>query len=132
MKEGTVIKVSGPLVVAKGLAGTNIYDMVRVGEQRLLGEVVEIRSDEYSVQVYEETEGIGPGQPVYPKGVPLDVELGPGLIGSIFDGIQRPLDVIASHMGSYIVRGVESPPLDREKEWHFVPARKAGDIVGQG
>ncbi|MCP4364380.1 MAG: V-type ATP synthase subunit A [Planctomycetes bacterium] len=132
MKEGTVIKVSGPLVVAKGLAGTNIYDMVRVGEQRLLGEIVEIRSDEYSVQVYEETEGIGPGQPVYPKGVPLDVELGPGLIGSIFDGIQRPLDVIASRMGSYIVRGVEYPPLDREKEWHFVPARKAGDIVGQG
>ena len=133
MKEGTVIKVSGPLVVAKGLAGTNIYDMVRVGEQRLLGEVVEIRSDEYSVQVYEETEGIGPGQPVYPKGVPLDVELGPGLIGSIFDGIQRPLDVIASRMGSYIARGVEYPPLEREKKWHFVPApRKAGDIVGQG
>ena len=95
MKEGVIVKVSGPLVVARGLAGTNIYDIVRVGKQRLLGEVVEIRTDNYSIQVYEETEGIGPGQPVYPTGEPLSVELGPGLIGSIFDGIQRPLETIA-------------------------------------
>ncbi|MFQ5956146.1 MAG: V-type ATP synthase subunit A [Candidatus Brocadiales bacterium] len=132
MKEGTIIKVSGPLVVARGLTGTNIYDMVRVGEQRLLGEVVEIRSDEYSIQVYEETEGIGPGQPVYPKGEPLGVELGPGLISSIFDGIQRPLDVISSRLGSYIVRGAEYSPLDRTKKWHFVPTRGVGDVVRPG
>ncbi len=132
MNEGTIIKVSGPLVVARGLTGTNIYDMVRVGEQRLLGEVIEIRSDEYSVQVYEETEGIGPGQPVYPTGGPLSVELGPGLIGSIFDGIQRPLDVISLRLGSYIVRGAEYTPLDMAKKWHFVPAKRAGDSVRPG
>ena len=132
MKEGVITKVSGPLVVARELAGTNIYDMVRVGEQRLLGEVVEIRSEEYSIQVYEETEGIGPGQLVYPMGEPLSVELGPGLIGSIFDGIQRALDLIYAHSGSYIVRGVEYAPLDRTKKWHFVPARTVGENVGPG
>ncbi len=132
MKEGSIIKVAGPLVVAKGLAGTNIYDLVRVGEQRLLGEVVEIHSEEYSLQVYEETEGIGPGDAVYPMGEPFSVELGPGLIGSIFDGIQRPLDLIASKLGSYIVRGAEFKPLDRAKKWHFVPARKAGEDVRLG
>ncbi len=132
MKEGVITKVSGPLVVARELAGTNINDMVRVGEQRLLGEVIEIRSEEYSIQVYEETEGIGPGQPVYPMGEPLSVELGPGLIGSIFDGIQRPLDIISAHSGSYIVRGVEYAPLDRTKKWHFVPARTVGENVVPG
>lgn len=132
MKEGTVIKVSGPLVVARGLTGTNIYDMVRVGVQKLLGEVIEIRSDEYSIQVYEETEGIGPGQPVYPMGEPLSVELGPGLISSIFDGIQRPLDVISLRLGSYIARGAEYTSLDRMKRWHFIPARKSGDNIRTG
>lgn len=132
MKEGVIVRVSGPLVVARGLVGTNIYDMVRVGEKRLLGEVIEIRSDEYSIQVYEETEGIGPDQPVYPTGEPLSVELGPGLIGSIFDGIQRPLDAISLQLGSYIVRGVEYPPLDRTKKWHFIPVRAVGDHVGPG
>jgi len=132
LKEGTVIKVSGPLVVARGLTGTNIYDMVRVGVQKLLGEVIEIRSDEYSIQVYEETEGIGPGQPVYPMGEPLSVELGPGLISSIFDGIQRPLDVISLRLGSYIARGAEYTSLDRTKRWHFIPARKSGDNIRPG
>ncbi|MCQ4573902.1 MAG: V-type ATP synthase subunit A [Candidatus Brocadiales bacterium] len=132
MKEGVITKVSGPLVIARELTGTNINDMVRVGEQRLLGEVIEIRSEEYSIQVYEETEGIGPGQPVYPMGEPLSVELGPGLIGSIFDGIQRPLDIISAHSGSYIARGVEYAPLDRTKKWHFVPARTVGENVGPG
>lgn len=132
MAEGIIVRVSGPLVVARGLAGTNIYDIVRVGRQRLLGEVVEIRTDNYSIQVYEETEGIGPGQPVYPTGEPLSVELGPGLIGSIFDGIQRPLDVINSQLGPYIARGAEYPPLSRTKLWHFLPRLKAGDKVVGG
>lgn len=132
MKEGTIIKVSGPLVVARGLTGANIYDMVRVGVQKLLGEIIEIRSDEYSIQVYEETEGIGPGQPVYPMGEPLSIELGPGLISSIFDGIQRPLDVISLHLGSYIARGTEYAPLDRTKRWRFIPARKSGHNVRPG
>ncbi|MFQ5862258.1 MAG: V-type ATP synthase subunit A [Candidatus Brocadiales bacterium] len=132
MKEGTIVRVSGPLVVARGLTGTNIYDIVRVGMQKLLGEVIEIRSDEYSIQVYEETEGIGPGHPVYSTGEPLSAELGPGLIGSIFDGIQRPLDVISLRLGSYIVRGAEYTPLDRTKKWHFIPTRSAGDDVKPG
>lgn len=132
MEKGVIIKVSGPLVVARGLTGTKIYDMVKVGGPRLLGEVIEIRADEYSIQVYEETEGIGPGQPVYPAGEPLSVELGPGLIGSIFDGIQRPLDLIYCREGAYIVRGIEYPPLPREKKWHFRPNMKAGDAVGPG
>ncbi len=132
MREGTIIKVSGPLVVARGLPDTNIYDMVHVGTQRLLGEVIEIRSDEYSIQVYEETEGIGPGHPVYPTGEPFGVELGPGLISAIFDGIQRPLDIISLRLGSYIVRGAEYSPLDRTKKWHFIPTRGKGDNIGPG
>jgi V/A-type H+-transporting ATPase subunit A len=130
--EGIIIKVAGPLVVARGLTGTKIFDMVRVGHLRLLGEVIEIRGENFSIQVYEETEGIGPGQPVYPSGEPLSVELGPGLIGSIFDGIQRPLDIINANMGSYIVKGAEYPPLPRDKKWHFQPTVKKGDSVATG
>ncbi len=129
---GTIIKVSGPLVVARGLGGTRIYDMVRVGNYRLFGEVVEIRGDEYFIQVYEETEGLGPGEPVYPTYSAFSVELGPGLIGAIYDGIQRPLDVINRLHGDYIVRGIEQPPLDRTKKWHFYPLKNVGDEVVPG
>ncbi|HHT9108092.1 MAG TPA: V-type ATP synthase subunit A [Candidatus Wunengus sp. YC63] len=129
---GTIIKVSGPLVVARGLGGTRIYDMVRVGRYKLFGEVVEIRGDEYFIQVYEETEGLGPGEPVYPTYSAFNVELGPGLIGAIYDGIQRPLDVINRLHGDYIVRGIEHPSLDRTKKWHFYPLKNVGDEVVPG
>lgn len=132
MDNGIVTKVSGPLVVAKGLSGTRIYDLVRVGKPKLFGEVIEIRGDEYSIQVYEETEGLGPGDPVYPTNQPLSVELGPGLIGSIYDGVQRPLDVLRSEFGDFISRGAESLPLNRTKKWHFRPTRKVGDEVIPG
>ena len=132
INNGTIIKVSGPLVVAKGLSGTCIYDMVRVGNYKLFGEVVEIRGDEYFIQVYEETEGLGPGEPVYPTHSAFSVELGPGLIGAIYDGIQRPLDVINRLHGDYIVRGIEHPPLDRTRKWHFHPGKHVGDEVIPG
>jgi V/A-type H+-transporting ATPase subunit A len=132
MSEGKIIKVSGPLVVAKGLAGTKIYDMVRVGNTRLFGEVIEIRGNDYSIQVYEETEGIGPGEPVYSTNEPLMVELGPGLMGSIFDGIQRPLDVLRRDLGDFILKGAERPSLDREKKWHFSPDVQINDEVSPG
>ena len=132
MSKGKIIKVSGPLVVAKGLAGTKIYDMVRVGNTRLFGEVIEIRGNDYSIQVYEETEGIGPGEPVYSTNEPLMVELGPGLIGSIFDGIQRPLDVLRRDLGDFILKGAERPSLDREKKWHFYPGVQINDEVSPG
>ncbi|MBO1224167.1 MAG: V-type ATP synthase subunit A [Candidatus Scalindua sediminis] len=132
MSEGKIIKVSGPLVVAKGLKGTKIYDMVRVGNTRLFGEVIEIRGNDYSIQVYEETEGIGPGEPVYSTNEPLMVELGPGLIGSIFDGIQRPLDVLRRDLGDFILKGAERPSLDREKKWHFSPDVQINDEVSPG
>lgn len=130
--QGEVIKVSGPLVVAKGLTGSRMFEMVRVGEARLFGEIIEIRGDEYSIQVYEETEGIGPGQPVFPTGEALSVELGPGLIRSIYDGVQRPLDKLFEVSGDFIVRGTESPSLDRAAIWDFVPVVKSGDAVEAG
>lgn len=132
MSNGTIIKISGPLVVARGLIKTRIYDMVRVGHYKLFGEVVEIRGDEYFIQVYEETEGIGPGEPVYPTYAAFSVELGPGLIGAIFDGIQRPMDAINRLHGNFIVRGIEQPPLDRTKKWHFLPLKWIGDKVVTG
>ncbi|HUU70745.1 MAG TPA: V-type ATP synthase subunit A, partial [Planctomycetota bacterium] len=132
MKEGKIIRVSGPLVVATGLAGTRMYEMVRVGELKLFGEVIEVRGDEYSIQVYEETEGLGPGDPVFPTGDPLSVELGPGLVVQIYDGVQRPLDILSKEFGNYIVRGAEKPALIRTKKWHFTPRVKAGAEVGPG
>ncbi|MCU0577344.1 MAG: V-type ATP synthase subunit A [Desulfobacterota bacterium] len=129
---GEVVKVSGPLVIARGLTGARMYEMVRVGEANLFGEIIEIRSDEYSIQVYEETEGIGPGQPVARTGEPLSVELGPGLIRSIYDGVQRPLDTLARDFGDFIVRGAERPALDRTKIWDFKPVARAGDTVVPG
>jgi V/A-type H+-transporting ATPase subunit A len=129
---GRIIKVSGPLVVATGMAGCRMYDVVRVGDRQVIGEIVELKGDTASVQVYEETSGVGPGENVYSTGMPLSVELGPGLIGSIFDGIQRPLDVIRAMAGDYIARGLDVPGLDREKKWHFVPLVKEGDAVVAG
>ncbi len=132
MKTGTIIKVSGPLVVAEGMDNVRMYDVVRVSEERLIGEVIELSGDEAYIQVYEETTGLGPGDPVYPTGKPLSVELGPGLIESIYDGIQRPLDKIEEKTGSNIARGVEVPGLDREREWEFEAVAKKNDEVGPG
>ena len=130
--KGQITKVSGPLVVASGMAGSRMYDVVRVGTMGVVGEIIELRGDTASIQVYEETSGVGPGEPVVSTAAPLSVELGPGLIGAIYDGIQRPLDVIANMAGSYIARGLEVPGLDHEKKWHFVPKVKPGDKVSAG
>ncbi|KYH30307.1 MULTISPECIES: V-type ATP synthase subunit A [Clostridium] len=132
MKTGRVIKVSGPLVIAEGMEEASIYDVVKVGEKRLIGEIIEMRGDKASIQVYEETTGLGPGAPVETTGEPLSVELGPGLIESMFDGIQRPLEGIAAIAGSYLTKGVEVPALPRDKKWHFVPTAKVGDEVKSG
>jgi V/A-type H+/Na+-transporting ATPase subunit A len=130
--EGTVVKVSGPLVVARGLKGSKMYEMAKVGKLGLFGEIIEIRGDRYSIQVYEETEGICPGEPVVPTGNPLSVDLGPGLLRSIYDGVQRPLNILYEKYGDYVERGAESPALDRQKKWGFVPVAKAGEKVGPG
>ena len=127
-----IIKVSGPLVVASGCAGAKMYDMVRVSEKKLIGEIIELKNDLAYIQVYEETSGVGPGEPVYLTGEPLSVELGPGLIGSIYDGIQRPLDVIRGISGDYISRGLDVPGLDYNRRWHFVPRVPVGQRVAAG
>ena len=114
---GKIVKVAGPLVIASNIRNAKIYDVVRVSEQRLMGEIIEMRGDEASIQVYEETGGLGVGEPVYPTGVPLSVELGPGLIESIYDGVQRPLDIIREQAGDLITRGINIPGLNREKKW---------------
>ena len=132
MPQGTIVKVAGPLIVAEHMADARMYDVVRVSKNRLVGEVIELRGDRASIQVYEETSGLGPGEPVESTGAPLSVELGPGLIESIFDGIQRPLTVIREKFGDRITRGVEVPSLDRDKKWSFEPKVKAGDTVAPG
>ncbi|MCQ2511936.1 MAG: V-type ATP synthase subunit A [Lachnospiraceae bacterium] len=132
MSIGTIKKVAGPLVVAKGMRDANMFDVVRVSNQRLIGEIIEIHGDEASIQVYEETSGLGPGEPVESTGAPLSVDLGPGLIGSIFDGIQRPLVKIKELTGNSLTKGVEVPALDREKKWTFVPTAAVGDEVEGG
>ncbi|HDH63282.1 MAG TPA: V-type ATP synthase subunit A, partial [Firmicutes bacterium] len=132
MKKGKIIKVAGPLVVAKGLESVKMYEVVLAGEQGLLGEVIQIKDEMVFIQVYEETEGVGPGDPVVPTGAPLSVELGPGLIGAIFDGVQRPLNVISLRHGPFIVRGVKEKALPRDKEWEFEPLVREGDEVVEG
>ncbi|HPG91825.1 MAG TPA: V-type ATP synthase subunit A [Clostridia bacterium] len=127
--QGRIVKVSGPLIVAENMADVEMYDVVLVGEQKLIGEVIELRNDKASVQVYEETSGLGVGDTVVSTGHPLSVELGPGLIESIFDGIQRPLNTIQKMSGDRIARGIQASPLDREKLWEFVPTVKKGDEV---
>ena len=129
---GVIRKVAGPLIVADGMESVQMFDVVRVSEQRLIGEVIELRGDEASIQVYEETAGLGPGEPVYGTGEPLSVELAPGLIEGIFDGIQRPLNVIYEAAGDRITRGIDLPKLNREKKWNFVPVAKVGDKLTGG
>ena len=132
MAQGTTVKVAGPLIVAENMADARMYDVVRVSRDCLVGEIIELRGDKASIQVYEETAGLGPGEPVESTGAPLSVELGPGLIESIFDGIQRPLTVIRDQFGERIRRGVEVPSLDREKVWAFEPKVLVGDKVVAG
>lgn len=136
VQRGTILSVNGPVVVAVGLPGAKMYDMVKVGEKRLVGEIIGIRGDKTTIQVYEETAGLRPGEPVESTYEPLSVELGPGLIGRIFDGTQRPLELIRERAGDFIARGVELPALDRSKKWDFEPLVtpgtevEAGDILG--
>jgi len=130
--QGRISRVSGPLVVAKEMRGAKMYDVVRVGEKGLIGEIIGLKGEEAFIQVYEETAGIGPPEPVVSTGQPLSAELGPGLMGGIFDGIQRPLAVIRAQAGDYIEKGYEAPALDREKKWAFKPLLKKGDRVGPG
>ena len=130
--KGTIVKVSGPLIVASGMADVNMYDVVRVSEKHLIGEVIELRGDKASIQVYEETGGIGPGEPVESTGAPLSVELAPGLIESIYDGIQRPLNKIQELAGDRITRGIRVDSIDHEKLWDFQPAAQIGDILKPG
>lgn len=132
VREGMIVKVSGPLIVASGMQGARMYDVVRVSRKRLVGEIIELRGDLASIQVYEETAGLGPGEPVFNTNRPLSVELGPGLIQSIYDGIQRPLDIIRTQAGDYITRGIDIPALDRRRKWKFIPRVKVGDIVSRG
>ena len=132
MSQGTILKVSGPLVIAEGMKDANMFDVVRVSDEHLIGEIIEMHGDKASVQVYEETSGIGTGEKVVSTGEPMSVELGPGLIGSIYDGIQRPLDDIMKVAGNNLKRGVEVPSLKRELKWSFVPCVKVGDAVGEG
>ena len=132
MTEGTITKVAGPLVIAEGMRNADMFDVVRVSDKHLIGEIIEMHGDKASIQVYEETAGLGPGEKVVSTGKPLSVELGPGLIGSIFDGIQRPLAEIMKVSGTNLQRGVEVPSLPRDKKWHFTPAKKVGDEVAAG
>ena len=132
MSTGTIKKVAGPLVIASGMRDANMSDVVRVSKQRLIGEIIEMHGDEASIQVYEETSGLGPGEPVESTGAPMAVELGPGLIASIYDGIQRPLDDIMKISGNNLQRGVEVAALKRDKKWEFVPVAKVGDEVEAG
>ena len=130
--KGTIKKVAGPLVIAQGMRDANMFDVVRVSDEHLIGEIIEMHGDSASIQVYEETSGLGPGEEVVSTGAPLSVELGPGLIGSIFDGIQRPLEGIMKKAGNSLKRGIEVPSLDRDKKWSFVPAVNPGDEVVSG
>ncbi len=136
MTQGTIVKVSGPLIVAEGMRNVNMFDVVRVSEHKLTGEIIEVHGDRASIQVYEETGGLGPGEAVISTGSPLSVELGPGLIGRMFDGIQRPLENMREMVGNHIIRGIDIPALDREKIWDFHPVAdegvrvSGGDIIG--
>jgi len=132
METAKIIKVAGPVVVAKGLKNAKMYDVVKVSSQKLIGEIIELNKDSATVQVYEETSGIGPGDPVFSTDMPLSVELGPGLISSIYDGIQRPLDILKSTRGDFITRGAEAYAIDRKKKWDFEPISKKGDKVISG
>lgn len=136
ISRGKIVKISGPLVVASGMRDVSMFELVRVGNIGLAGEVIEVHGDEASIQVYEETHGLKPGEPVVSNNYPLSVELGPGLMGNIYDGIQRPLELIKKARGSNLPRGININAIDHEKKWHFVPRKdfpeflRAGDTVG--
>ncbi len=132
MKEGRIIKISGPVVEAKGMRGAKMYDVVRVGDENLIGEIIRLNEDIATIQVYEETTGLRPGEKVISTGEPLSAELGPGLLTNIFDGIQRPLVQIKDSVGDFITRGIDIPALDRKKKWKFKPVAKKGDKVVSG
>ena len=129
---GKIEKISGPLVIASDMLGANMYDVARVGEAKLIGEVIQLRGDKAIIQVYEDTSGLKPGEPVATTGKPLSVELGPGLLTSIFDGVQRPLDAIAAKSGDFVARGISVEPLDKKKKWKFIPMKKKGEYVKEG
>ena len=129
---GEIVRVAGPLVVAKGIPGAKMADVVKVGELNLIGEIIELKGEDAFIQVYEETAGLGPGDPVLSTGGPLSVTLGPGLIASIYDGIQRPLDMVEKESGVFIARGIEVPAVNLEKKWGFKPLVKKGDKVSTG
>lgn len=131
MKSGIITKVAGPLVIAEGMRDADMFDVVRVSSQRLIGEIIEMHGDRASIQVYEETSGLGPGEIVESTGAPLSVELGPGLIGSIYDGIQRPLNEIMKVAGTNLKRGVDVPSLDHKKKWHLLPLLKGRHSCGR-
>jgi len=132
MKEGKIIKVSGPLVVASGMSGAKMYEVVKVSTKKLIGEIIRLKGDQAYIQVYEETSGLGPGEPVYRTEKPMSVDLGPGLLTSIYDGIQRPLSGLVKEAGEYITRGIIVPALDPQKKWDFKTDKKAGDKVVAG
>jgi V/A-type H+/Na+-transporting ATPase subunit A len=127
LEQGRIVKVAGPLVVAEGLTRSRMYDLVRVGDEGLMGEIIEMRGDRASIQVYEETEGLGPGDVVVSTGAPLSVELGPGMMGAVYDGVQRPLDALKAQSGEFLTRGVTAPGLDREARWTFRATVEVGD-----
>ena len=129
---GKIEKISGPLVIAGDMLGANMYDVARVGEAKLIGEVIQLRGDKAIIQVYEDTSGLKPGEQVVATGKPLSVELGPGLLTSIFDGVQRPLDAIAAKSGDFVARGISVEPLDKKRRWKFIPMKKKGDYVKEG
>ncbi|MBP5373010.1 MAG: V-type ATP synthase subunit A, partial [Clostridia bacterium] len=130
--QGRIVKVAGPLIVAENMADVKMYDVVKVGDKGLIGEVIELRGDKASIQVYEETSGLGVGDTVVSTGAPLSVELAPGIIEGIFDGIQRPLDKIVSAYGDRITRGIKITNIDHDKKWFFYPTAKVGDEVVSG
>ncbi|MBZ9570353.1 ATP synthase subunit A [Methanobrevibacter sp. TMH8] len=130
--EGNIIKIAGPVIIADGMRGTQMHEMVKVGNDKLIGEIIELEGDTATIQVYEETAGLRPGEKIESTGGPLSVELGPGIMGSIFDGIQRPLEVIKAKTGDFIERGVDVPSIDKEKKWTFKPIAKVGDKVKGG
>ena len=132
MVEGKIVKISGPLVIAEGMREANMFDVVRVGEDKLIGEIIEMHGDRASIQVYEETAGLGRGEKVVSTGAPLSVELGPGIVTNIYDGIQRPLEKMREVCGSNIQRGIDLPALDREKKWKFTASVKSGTEVSGG
>ncbi len=132
MSQGRIVKVAGPLVIAEGMKDANMFDVVRVSDYELIGEILEIHGDRASIQVYEETSGLGPGGRVVSTGEPLSVELGPGLLENIYDGIQRPLEVMRRQVGPNITRGININALDRSKKWGFKPVKAKGDKVVAG